>query len=156
MKLPTLKVNDGTLNESIGASVYFEDRYKSQGTRLIPEADADKRFVLQRAFEALNLQKACNEEIIYYMWRTAEEQQDKDYLATKKLQLKEEMERWEAYLTSEGFYFKSSRVLCAEEFSLADVFFFPQLAFVVRMGYPIEKHPKLSKSTFEASLSLSL
>jgi glutathione S-transferase len=93
----------------------------------------------------LNLQKACNEEIIYYIWRTPDEERDKIYLERKKRELKEEISRWEEYLTNEGFYFKSNRVLCGDEFSLADVFFFPQLAFAVRMGYPIERHPKLSK-----------
>ena len=31
------------------------------------------------------------------------------------------------------------------QFTLADALFFPQLAFVVRSGYPLEKLPKLSK-----------
>jgi hypothetical protein len=74
-----------------------KDKYKSQGTNLIPE---DKKIlVLQRLFEALNIQKFCNENIIYYIWRTPNEKIDQQYLKDKKKDLTDELARWESYLT---------------------------------------------------------
>ena len=39
---------------------------------------------------------------------------------------------------------QSSKYITGDEFTMADVIFFPQLAFCVRVGYPLEKLPKLS------------
>ncbi len=119
-----------------------KDKHKSSGTTLIPEAH--KAMVLQRMFEALNLQKYCNENIIYYIWRTPADKLDAGHLAEKKKELSGEIERWEAYLTA--------KYIVCDEFTMADALFYPQLAFIVRMGYPLEKFPKLSE--FRARFSL--
>jgi len=72
-KLPTLKVGDTVLNESLGACLYFEvfhiyqfliffitliyrflkDNYKNQGAVLLP--NEHKILILQRAFEVFFL-----------------------------------------------------------------------------------------------------
>jgi hypothetical protein len=39
---------------------------------------------------------------------------------------------------------QNSKYITGDEFTMADVIFFPQLAFCVRVGYPLEKLPKLS------------
>ncbi len=75
----------------------LQNKYKSQGKNLLPEESM--AIVLQRAFEALNLQKICNENIIYYIWRTPSEKVDIEYLKEKKAELKIELERWDKYLT---------------------------------------------------------
>lgn len=136
-QLPTLKVGDKTINESIAACLYFEDIHKTQGTALIPSES--QAIVLQRAFEALNLQKFCNDNIVYYIWRTSVEKRDEAYLVQKKNELNIEIQRWENYLTQQNTQF-----IALNEFSFADALFFPQLAFAVRMGFPIQKFPKLN------------
>nr|UOU03286.1 glutathione S-transferase [Brachionus rubens] len=135
---PTLKVGDKTINESIAACLYFEDVYKSQGTVLIPKEDQAQ--VLQRAFEALNLQKYCNENIVYYVWFTPVDKRDPQHLALKKKELNVEIQRWEDYLTKQN-----TEYIALNEFTFADVLFYPQLAFAVRSGYPIQKYPRLHK-----------
>lgn len=137
-QLPAFKIGNTWLNESIGACLYLEDKYKQQGTNLIP--DDNKSLVFQRMFEALNLQKYCQENILYYIWRTPADKLDKDYLEQKKKELNVEIARWEAYLVQQR-----SKYLSGNEFTMADVIFFPQLAFPVRMGYPLEKFPKLKE-----------
>lgn len=140
IKLPTLKVGDFTINESLAACLYFEDQYKSQGTCLIPQESKSKAHVLQKAFEALNLQKYCNENIVYYLWKTASNEIDQAYLSGKKKELNKEFERWETYLNEQN-----SSFIATNDFTLADAFFYPQLALAVRMGYPLQdKYKKLS------------
>ncbi len=53
---------------------------------------------ISSSFKSLNLQKFCNENIIYYYWRTPKENQDAAYLIEKKQELNEEIKRWETYL----------------------------------------------------------
>lgn len=48
--------------------------------------------------KAVNLQKYCNENLIYYLWRTPSEKVDKVYVDEKKKELNKELERWETYL----------------------------------------------------------
>jgi len=141
-QLPTLKIGDVVLNESMGACLFLEDKFKEQA--LIPAEDMAKAIVLQRAFEAQNLQKYCNENVIYYIWHTPKEKVDTAHVTEKKKELNTELDRWEQYLTQQN-----TSHIATEEFSLADVIFFPQLAFVVRMGYPISKFPKL-KNYYES------
>ena len=85
----------------------------------MPEDHKVKARVLQRMFEvvlklnklfyhllifkfhqikALNLQKYCNENIVYYLWRTEPDKIDSAYLLEKKKELNLELERWESYL----------------------------------------------------------
>ncbi|RNA03871.1 glutathione S-transferase A-like [Brachionus plicatilis] len=138
-QLPTFKIGDLVINESIAACLYLEDNFKTQGTCLIPKESQPS--ILQRTFEALNLQKFCNENIVYYVWRTPIEKQDGSLLIQKKKDLNVELERWENYLAEQKTEF-----IASSQFSMADVIFFPQLAFCVRMGYPLEsKCPKLFK-----------
>jgi len=76
---------------------YLKNKYKLQGCNLLP--DEKLAIVLQRAFEALNLQKICNENIIYYIWRTSAEKIDAGYLSEKKKELRKELDRWEQNLS---------------------------------------------------------
>lgn len=48
-------------------------------------------------FEALNVEKYCNENIIYYLWSTATDKIDQSYLKEKKNDLNNELKRWEDY-----------------------------------------------------------
>jgi hypothetical protein len=50
-------------------------------------------------FEALNLEKYCNEKIIYYLWETPADKIDQTYLSEKKTELNKELQRWEDYLS---------------------------------------------------------
>ncbi|MCJ8735511.1 hypothetical protein PDJAM_G00247860 [Pangasius djambal] len=59
-QLPTFKHGDVVVNESLAACMYLENRFKSQGTRLIPDDVKEQALVLQRVFEASTLQqKMC-------------------------------------------------------------------------------------------------
>ena len=137
-QFPTFKIGKHVINESFAACLYLLDTYKSQGSDLIP--DESKAVVLQKAFEALNLQKYCQENIIYYIWRTPNDKLDENYLADKKKELNKELERWEHYLVHQN-----TKFIATDQFTLADVMFFIQLAFVVRMGYPLQRYPKLQQ-----------
>jgi hypothetical protein len=45
------------------------------------------------------LQKYCNDNIVYYVWRTKSDKIDQDYLVEKKKELNLEIQRWENYLS---------------------------------------------------------
>ena len=44
------------------------------------------------------MQKFCNENIVYYLWFTPAEKQDKELLEQRKKDLTKELQRWEQYL----------------------------------------------------------
>lgn len=138
-QLPTMKIGNKVLNESIGVCIYLEDTYKSNGNLLIPSDLNKKAKILQRMFEALNLQKFCNENIIYYYWFTPADKLDNELIKERKKLLNIEMQRWETYLKEDGTEF-----IADESFSMADAIFFPQLAFAIRCGYPISKYNYLN------------
>ncbi|RMZ96600.1 glutathione S-transferase A-like [Brachionus plicatilis] len=50
-QLPTFKIGDLVINESIAACLYLEDNFKTQGTCLIPKESQPS--ILQRTFELL-------------------------------------------------------------------------------------------------------
>ncbi len=56
--------------------------------------------------KSLNLQKFCNDNIIYYIWRTSADKLDQAYLADKKKELNNELERWETYLSQVNYFEK--------------------------------------------------
>jgi hypothetical protein len=46
------------------------------------------------------------------------------------------------------FLQQNTEFIALNQFTLSDALFFPQLAFAVRCGYPIEKYPRLSEDSF--------
>uniref|UniRef100_A0A3Q4N383 Glutathione S-transferase rho n=1 Tax=Neolamprologus brichardi TaxID=32507 RepID=A0A3Q4N383_NEOBR len=59
-QLPAFKCGDVPLNESCAACFHLECKYKSQGTKLIPDCEAGRAQILQRVFEVNALvEKSC-------------------------------------------------------------------------------------------------
>ncbi|KAL8609438.1 hypothetical protein ACOMHN_006625 [Nucella lapillus] len=136
-QVPTFKDGDLVVNESGAICDYLEYKFGSQGTRLLPE-DATKRGkVLQRMYEAQTLNKGLIEGVVYYQFRTKESDIDNAYLDGKKKEAREELQRWEDYLKTEGGY------VVGAEFTMADVFVFPILAFGVRGMLDLAPFPTL-------------
>ena len=136
-QVPTFKHGEIVLNESKGICHYLENQFKHQGTLLIPDAPAQQALVLQRMYESENLKDKGGRNIMYYIWRTPKEKIDEKYLEEKYKELSEEVQIWEDYLSSE--------FLCGDTFTMADVYFFPLLAFLVIGGISLESRPNLKR-----------
>ena len=57
---------------------------------------------------------------------------------------KNERIRVTQFLNKNNYIQQNTTYIAANSFSYADAIFFPQLAYVVRCGYPVSKIPKLS------------
>jgi len=136
-QVPTFKHGEIVLNESKGICHYLENQFKNQGTKLIPCDPCHQASVLQCMYEAQNLMDKSGRNLMYYLMRTPKEKIDEKYLEDKRKELAEEVEIWENYLKHE--------YLCGSDFTMADVFFFPLVAFLVRGGICLEKRPNLKK-----------
>ncbi|XP_062582101.1 glutathione S-transferase A-like [Saccostrea cucullata] len=137
-QVPTFKDGDIVVNESNAICDYLESTYKDKGTKLIPDDKAKRAKVLQRMHEAnSNIQQKLLVDVIYYMWQTKEEDRKEEDVKKKMDALKEELNRWEGYLG------ETKAFLAGPEFSMADVYFYPYIAFAVRMGLELEKLPNL-------------
>jgi len=136
-QVPTFKHGDVVLNESKGICHYLENQFKGQGTQLISDEPMQQARILQRMYEADNLLQKGPKNIMYYLYLTPKEKIDEDHLVAKRKELADELKIWEAYLTTSYFV--------GEEFTMADVFTFPVLAFLVRGGLSLEGRPNLKK-----------
>ncbi|XP_056154703.1 glutathione S-transferase A-like [Lampris incognitus] len=138
-QLPAFKHGDNILNESVAACLYLENQFKSQGTGLVPEGQAEQALMYQRMFEGLTLTDKLNS-VIYYEWFIPEEERHDSAMKKNKEALLSELKLWEGYLekVSSGSYL-------AGGFSLADVTVFPSVAFAFRFGLSVGSFPKLAK-----------
>uniref|UniRef100_A0A3Q4N368 Glutathione S-transferase rho n=1 Tax=Neolamprologus brichardi TaxID=32507 RepID=A0A3Q4N368_NEOBR len=138
-QLPAFKCGDVPVNESCAACFHLECKYKSQGTKLIPDCEAGLAQILQRVFEVNALvEKSSN--VIYYNWKVPEGERHESAIKRNKEALTAEVKLWEGYLqkTSSGF-------LAGKNFSLADVIVFPAIAYLYRHGLSEERYPKLTE-----------
>ena len=78
------------------------------------------------------------------MWHTPSERVDRDLTMKRKEILVEELIRWDNRYKerNEEIFFAVGK-----QFTLADIFLFPQLALLVHCGYPIRLHPSISNRT---------
>ena len=136
-QVPTFKHGDIVLNESKGICHYLESQFKDQGTRLIPEDPHRQATVLQFMYESENLKEKSTKNIMYYLMKTPKENIDENYLDAKRKELVEEVAMWEKYLTSE--------YLTRSDFTMADAFLLPVVAFLVRCGISLEARPNLKR-----------
>lgn len=138
-QVPTLKIGDIVINESFASCLYLEKVYANQGNKLIPEDPACMAKVLQRMQEVATFTKKTTEDLAYYFFLTKPEDRKEDVLKTKKEAARTELQHWESYLDGSGSY------IAGKDFSIADAIFFPNLAFLVRMGFsPASSFPKLA------------
>ncbi|XP_076438144.1 glutathione S-transferase A-like [Babylonia areolata] len=138
-QVPTFRDGDTIVNESGAICDYLEYKYKDQGCCLMPEDPEVRGKVLQRVHETQNLNKALIEGVVYYQFRTKEDAIDEKYLNSKKKEATEELLRWEGYLEKEG----PESYIVGKDFSMADVFVFPILAFGVRGKLDLAPFPNL-------------
>lgn len=136
MMVPILLDGDVKLYESMAILHYLEDMYTE--VPLLPKGRAERALALTRAHETPNASSAAGE-VVYYLRRTDPDDVDPEYLNAKKGALDKEAALWESYLTGNEF-------LAGSQFTLADISFFPQLAYCVRLGFVLDgKFPNLSR-----------
>uniref|UniRef100_A0A3Q1EPZ0 Glutathione S-transferase rho n=1 Tax=Acanthochromis polyacanthus TaxID=80966 RepID=A0A3Q1EPZ0_9TELE len=137
-QLPAFKCGKHILNESYAACFFLENQYKSQGTKLIPDSPDAQALMYQRLFEAVPLYQKIVE-IVLYNYRVPEGERHDSAVQRNKEGLTAELKLWEGYLN------KTDCCLAGKEFTLADVLFFPNVAFLFRLGLSSERYPALTK-----------
>jgi len=136
-QVPTFRHGNIVVNEHKGICHYLENQFKNQGTKLIPDEPLDQANVLQRMFETDSLTDKAAKNIMYYLMMTPKDQIDAKHLEQKHKDLRSELEIWEDYLANSH--------LCGSQFTMADVYFFPIVAFLVRGSLSLEKRPNMKK-----------
>ncbi|XP_023137425.2 glutathione S-transferase A-like [Amphiprion ocellaris] len=138
-QLPAFKHGDIIVNESCAACLYLENRFKSQGSKLIPDSPAEQALMYQHMMEGVHLTDKLNS-VVYYDYLVPEEERHDSALKRNKEALTTELQLWEGYLqnVAAGSYL-------AGPFSLADVIVFPNIAYAFRFKLSVERYPKLAK-----------
>lgn len=138
-QVPTFIHKDHAINESFAVCDYLEVVFKNQGTRLLPDDTVELGNVLQRKYEFFNLEKKGGEAVFYVFLRKPEEIDQKE-LKKRVEDFHTELKLWEKYLGQTEAY------VAGKHMSMADVAFFPNLAFYVRLGLQLRKsYPNLVK-----------
>jgi len=129
-------VDGGTvMYESLAIIQYIENEIESKVT-LMPKGGKRLRArALMRMNEANNVSAVVGE-VVYYLRRTAPDQINEDYLRVKSQSVYKEIALWESYLDAGDF-------LVGDEISIADISFFPTIAYTVRLGFDLTKFPRL-------------
>ncbi|MCI4381392.1 hypothetical protein PGIGA_G00251030 [Pangasianodon gigas] len=123
---------------SLLSLVPLKNRFKSQGTQLIPDDVKEQALVFQRAFETSTLQQKMYEDLFYEHF-VPEPERHESALKRHRENLKTELQLWEGYLQQMG----KGSFLAGKNFSMADVIFFPVFAFLPRFGLSKERYPNL-------------
>nr|XP_019945879.1 PREDICTED: glutathione S-transferase A-like [Paralichthys olivaceus] len=137
-QLPSFKHGSNVVNESCGACLYLESQFKSQGTKLIPDCPAEQALMYQRMFESLTLGQKMGD-VIYYNWKFPEGERHDSAVKRNKENLITELKLWEGYLQK-----ASGSFVAGKDFSLADIIFFPGVAYLFHFGLCEERYPKLA------------
>jgi glutathione S-transferase len=126
-QLPTLKLGDIVVNESVAACQIVEEKFRNEGNPLMPSDLKEKAVVLQRIGEIVsNYSKFSND--LYPFFTGAElSQEEKEKKITS---VKTELQFWEGYV-KDGY-------VAGKNFSLADAVFYPTVGFLDRMGVEFE------------------
>jgi len=140
-QVPTFRDGNIVVNESGAICDYLEYTYPDQGTCLMPKDKAERALVLQRMYEINNLFKAFIEGIIFYIFFTPKEEQNEETLAKKKEAAKVELKLWEEILEKQG----AGSYIAGKDFTMADVHFFPILAWAVRGKVNIGAYKNLNE-----------
>ncbi|XP_069757146.1 glutathione S-transferase A-like isoform X2 [Narcine bancroftii] len=138
-QLPTFCHGDIILNESFGVCLYLENQFNSQGTRLFPDSREEQGLTYQRMFEVLTLQEKIDA-IVYYFWKVPENERCDSALERNKKALNVELKLWEGYFEK----LPQGSHIAGKNFTMADVMLFPQLAYAVRFGRPVQRRNKPS------------
>lgn len=133
--VPVLTDDGVIVGESLATLIYLERYYPS--TPLLPADKKECGRALQLMHEANNVSSVSGE-VVYYLRRTPPHAINVEYLAAKRAAMHQEIALWEGYLEGRTYLVGSS-------LTLADVSFFPSLAYNVRLGFNIERYPNLHK-----------
>ncbi|NP_001316278.1 glutathione S-transferase A-like [Kryptolebias marmoratus] len=134
-QLPAFKDGKIIVNESYGICLYLEDRYKSKGTKLIPDNPDEMALMHQRMFEGLTLFQKMAQSLFYTRF-VPENERHASAEERNRGELREEVQRWENYMKCD--------YLAGKHFTMADVIVFPVIAFLFRFGLCEEKYAKLA------------
>ncbi|KAI8520087.1 hypothetical protein Bbelb_033440 [Branchiostoma belcheri] len=143
-QVPTFKHGDVVVNESMAICLYIENAFKNQGTKLLPDDPSQQALVLQRFVETQNIMEK-NNALVYYKYRTKQEDWDQAFIAEKSKALAEELPLWEKYLSQYG----EGSFITGKDFTLADAGLIPALAFLVRMQLSLKERFPLLASYYE-------
>jgi glutathione S-transferase len=132
---PVLIDEGCTITESFAILQYIERVYPRRP--LLPEDPAGVGRALARAYEAETF--ACAYEPIELMFNKSAEfgAGERARIAGALAAVGFELELWERRAGEAGF-------IAGEEFSLADVAFYPTLAYMLRRGLSLAEHPRLA------------
>ncbi|CAF99457.1 unnamed protein product [Tetraodon nigroviridis] len=137
-QLPAFKWGDKVLNESYAACLFLESQFKSQGTNLTPDCPNELALMYQRMFEGFTLgQKAGM--VIYYNYLVPEGERHESAVKRNREALSAEVKLWEGYLEKVKGDFMAGR-----SFTMADVCFFPNIAYLFHFGLCEKRYPKLA------------
>ncbi|XP_026011888.1 glutathione S-transferase A-like [Astatotilapia calliptera] len=137
-QLPAFKCGDVPLNESCAACFHLECKYKTQGTKLIPDCEVGRAQILQRVFE-VNALVEKSSSVIYYNLRVPEGERHDSAIKRNKEALTAELKLWEGYLQA------SSGFIVGKDFTLADVVVYPNVAYLFHYGLSEQRYPKLAE-----------
>lgn len=135
--VPILVDEDIVMYESLAILQYIEDRIPSTRPKLVPANKGQCAKMMVRMQEANNVSATVGE-VVYYIRRTKPDEVNETYLNAKLTSLHQEVSLWERYLES------GSKYLVGDEFTMADVSFFPSLAYMARLGFDLSNYPRLN------------
>lgn len=138
--VPIFVDGDVRMYESLAILHYLESFYGdgSGFHSLLPRDKVPRARCLTRMEEANNVSAAAGE-VVYYVRRTPPAEINDEYLRAKKAALATELALWEMYLLGSDYLAGPGHDL-----SLADCSFFPNLAYMVRLGLKLEgRYPNL-------------
>nr|ACM44933.1 rho-class glutathione S-transferase [Laternula elliptica] len=135
-QVPTFTDGDVVVNESTAICMYLEEKYPK--VPLFPSDTTIRAKVYQRMFETSNISTNVMEFVQYKMKN--KDSIDQVLLKEKKDKAHVELGHWENYLKQTGGF------VATKEFTMADVFFFPMVALIVRQGANLkDSYPNIFK-----------
>lgn len=134
--VPILVEGDMVLYESLAIISFLEEMFPVN--RLTPSRE-NKR-LLARALVRMNEVNNASAhvgEVVYYLRRTKPEDVNSTYLFAKRDNMYAEVALWERYLDHGDCF------LAGKDITVADICFFPTLAYMVRLGFELSRFPRL-------------
>jgi glutathione S-transferase len=135
--VPIFVDGDVVIYESLAILHYVEAKLESDRPSLLPRHNKHYARMLARMQESNNVSATVGE-VVYYIRRTKPDEINETYLQAKITSLHQEVSLWERYLESGDDY------LAGMDMTLADVAFFPSLAYMKRLGFDLSRYPRLN------------
>ncbi|XP_046376800.2 glutathione S-transferase A-like [Haliotis rufescens] len=136
-QVPIFQDGSTVLKESGAVCLYLEHKFQKQGTTLLPDDYSLRGAVLQRMFETDNIGLIIMKKVAHVRFLFPKDKIDEDKMIPKYKAARRELLLWEGYLSDKSDF------LVGNNFTMADVFLFPYVAFFVRYGLDIEKYPAM-------------